>query len=109
MRSNISRTVAASFFFLFAAGSIFADDGFDNLIKNGKYQEAIKYADKQIPPASRTIDIWLDLALAHEKSGLPKEQVLACYKEAQKINPSEPRVHFALGNYYYNMKNYAEA
>ena len=35
--------------------------------------------------------------------------MLACYKEAQKINPSEPRVQFAIGNYYYGMKNYAEA
>jgi tetratricopeptide (TPR) repeat protein len=102
------RHVLAISIILCAINLTSADETFNNLLQSGKYQEAIQYAEKQVPPASRTIDIWLGMAQAYEKTGM-KDQVLACYKEAQKVNPSEPRVHFGLGAYYYETKNYAEA
>ena len=107
MHSPVRHVMAISII-LCAVNLIRADDTFTNLLQSGKYQEAIQYAEKQLPPASRTINIWLGMAQAYEKTGV-KEQVLPCLKEAQKINPSEPRVQFAIGNYYYGMKNYAEA
>jgi tetratricopeptide (TPR) repeat protein len=93
---------------LFAVNLTRADETFTNLLQSGKYQEAIQYAEKQIPSASRAIDIWLGMAQAYEKTGV-KDQVLPCLKEAQKVNPSEPRVHFAMGTYYFETKNWAEA
>ena len=107
MRSPVRQSVAISII-LCAVSFIYGQDTFTNLLQSGKYQEAIQYAEKQIPPASRTIDIWLGMAQAYEKTGM-KDQILACFKEAQKVNPSEPRVHFALGAYYYEAKNWGEA
>jgi tetratricopeptide (TPR) repeat protein len=85
------------------------DETFNGLMQAGKYQEAIKYAETNLPPSSRTVDIWLNLAVASEKSGLAKEQVLANFQEAKKANPSDPRVMTALGSYYLSIKNYADA
>jgi tetratricopeptide (TPR) repeat protein len=108
MRFLARHAVALSTIILCAVSFPRAQDTFSNLIQSGKYQDAIQYAEKQLPPASRTIDIWIGLAQAYEKVNM-KDQVLACYKEAQKINPSEPRVHYGLGNYYFETRNFAEA
>jgi tetratricopeptide (TPR) repeat protein len=108
MRSLVRHVVALSTIILCAVSLIRAEDQFNTLLQSGKYQEAIQFAEKQIPPASRTIDVWIGMAQAYEKTGM-KDQTLACYKEAQKINPSEPRVHYGLGTYYFETRNFAEA
>ena len=109
MFSILRRCVALSALTLATLGSAWGDEAFNGLMQAGKYQDAIKYAETSLPAASRTVDIWLDLALASEKAGLPKEQVIANFQEAQKVNPSEPRVMSAMGNYYFGAKNYGEA
>ncbi|MBN2189081.1 MAG: tetratricopeptide repeat protein, partial [Chitinispirillaceae bacterium] len=108
MFSCVRHVMAFSSIILCAFSFTRADDTFGNLLNSGKYQDAIQYAEKQLPPASRTIDVWIGLAQAYEKTGM-KDQVLACYREAQRINPSEPRVHYGLGACYFQMKNFAEA
>jgi tetratricopeptide (TPR) repeat protein len=109
MRSIVCRVVTLSSIVLCMVSLVRADETmFNTLLQNGKYLEAIQHAEKQIPLSARTIDVWLGLATAYEKAGM-KDQILPCFKEAQKVNPSEPRVHFALGAYYYETKNYADA
>jgi tetratricopeptide (TPR) repeat protein len=108
MRFPVRHAVALSTIILCAVSFTLAQDQFNNFLQSGKYQEAIQFAEKQLPPAARTIDVWIGMAQAYEKTGM-KDQVLACYKEAQKINPSEPRVHYGLGAYNFEAKNYAEA
>jgi tetratricopeptide (TPR) repeat protein len=94
---------------LFAASTLTADTNIENLVNAGKYKEAIQYAEKQLPAASRSVSDWIALAIAHEKSNSPKEQILNCLKEAQRVNPSDPKALGMLGEYYYNAKNFGEA
>lgn len=109
MTSIVRMMTILSIASLFAASSAFADGNFDNMIASGKYKEAIQYAEKQMPASGRTVAQWLALALAHKNSGSPRERVLVCLNEAQRVNPSDPQVLGQLGEYYYQMKNYAEA
>ena len=95
---------------LFASSTLTAGDtSIESLVTAGKYKEAIQFAEKQVPAASRSVSDWLALATAHDKSNSSKEQVLNCLKEAQRVNPSDPNVLGILGEYYYSAKNYAEA
>jgi tetratricopeptide (TPR) repeat protein len=101
--------MVVAFCTLLTASASRADANLENLVNSGKYKEAIQLAEKQLPAASRTVSDWLSLAVAHEKAGSPKEQVLNCLKEAQKVNPSDPKTLGKLGDYYYDTKNFAEA
>lgn len=71
-------------FFLFSA---FADETFDKLVEKGKWEEALKYADSNIPPASRNADIWVKIACANEKLNL-NEKALACYTISWRNTPN---------------------
>ena len=106
-RSFISVISLLSVFF--TNSTIFGDEKFENLIKQGEYLKAIEYAEKNIPAESRTIDIWLNMANAHEKAGSSNAEILACYKNAQTVNPSDPLVYIGLANCALYEKNYEEA
>ena len=81
---------------LLSGSTTLGDEKLDNLLKSGNYKKAIEYAEKNIPAASRTVDIWIKLGLAHEKEGSPTDKILTCYKNAQTVNPSEPNVYIGL-------------
>lgn len=88
-----------SFMFItLSVTSSFGDTAFDELYNAGKYKKAIEYANAKIKKATRTLDIWIKLGDAHEKSNSPVDKIKACYFNAQKVNPSEPRVYIGLGN-----------
>ncbi|MBN2188638.1 MAG: tetratricopeptide repeat protein, partial [Chitinispirillaceae bacterium] len=55
-----------------------ADDTFDRLIAAGKYPDAIKHAEDNIPVGSRDASIWAKLGVAYEKQDF-NEKALACF------------------------------
>jgi tetratricopeptide (TPR) repeat protein len=67
---------------LVAAGilafAVFADETFDRLYVAGKYSEATKYAEDNIPVANRDAAVWSKLGSAYEKQEF-NEKALACY------------------------------
>ncbi|MFW6253801.1 MAG: tetratricopeptide repeat protein [Chitinivibrionales bacterium] len=65
----------------------FSDETFDNLVKAGKYREAIDYADN-IPANKRDAAFWVQLAQANEKVGLT-EKALACYMVSSRLHPTD--------------------
>ncbi|MBD3322243.1 MAG: tetratricopeptide repeat protein, partial [Chitinivibrionales bacterium] len=98
-----------------------ADSKFDTLVDEGKFAEAlqyytdngkhaaaIEYAEEQIPPPSRTVEIWIAIANAYAQAG-EDEKAMACYQEAQKANPSHPDVYLAFGQINLKKKKYEEA
>ncbi|MBN1128727.1 MAG: tetratricopeptide repeat protein, partial [Chitinispirillaceae bacterium] len=74
---------------LFAIGMlafvITADDTFDRLISSGKYADAIKHAEDNIPVGSRDASLWARLGSAYEKQQF-KEKALACYMVSLRSN-----------------------
>ncbi len=86
-----------------------ADEKLDDLLKLGKYEKAIRYAREQIPAAERDVGVWLQVAEAHEKIGSPRKDILGCYEEARKANPSDPRVYLGLARMSYRVKDYKKA
>jgi len=102
--------ISAVLSFVFIAVSAWgAEDEFEKLIKSGDYNKAIEYAAQKIPRERRTVDVLVKLAMAYYKTGGKKEQIIGCLEDAQKVNPADPAVYMALGNYYLEMKQYADA
>ncbi len=100
------RVVAA--FLFFTTFSVFGDDTFSALIQKGSYEKAVQYAENGLPQSKRTIAVWVDLATAYSKMG-KKEDALEALKAAQKINPSEPTIFRAYGDYYFENKQFTDA
>jgi tetratricopeptide (TPR) repeat protein len=94
--------------FLFCL-SVSADDRLDGLIKDGKFKKAVEYIEKSIPPAQRNVETWLHYADALEKSGGDKQKIAKAFVEAQKVQPSDPHIFAAMGEYYLRNKDYREA
>jgi len=90
--------------------AVFAgDDKLSGMLKEGKFSKAIEHIEKTYPAKERTVDIWLNYAEALEKSGADKQKVVAALTEAQKTQPSDPRVFAMTGEYLVRQKNYQEA
>ena len=68
--------------------TLFADDTLNKMIADKKYEEALKYVDDKIPPASRDASVWSQIARANEALGLP-EKALACYMVAWRMDPKD--------------------
>jgi Predicted N-acetylglucosaminyl transferase len=86
-----------------------ADDQLSAMMSEGKYAKVIEYIDQKIPAASRTVEVWLAYAEALDRSGADKQKASAALIEAQKVNPSDPKVYAAMGDFYARQKNYQEA
>jgi len=59
------------------------DVTFDRLIAAGNYADAVKYAESNIPVATRDADIWAKLGIAYEKQNL-NDKAMACYMVSQR-------------------------
>jgi len=70
---------------LAVSASVFADDGLNKLISEKKFNEALQYADAQLPPASRDAATWVVIARANEGLGY-MEKALACNLVAWRID-----------------------
>ena len=92
-----------------ASAAGWADDQLGAMMSEGKYAKVIEYIDQKVPAPSRTVDVWLVYAEALDKSGADKQKVGAALTEAQKVNPSDPKVYAAMGEFYARQKNYQEA
>ena len=89
--------------------SILADDRLSGLIKDGKYVKAVEHIEKSIPAGQRTVEVWLQYAEALEKSGGDKQKIDKAFVEAQKVQPSDPRIFAAMGEYYLRSSNCRKA
>jgi Cytochrome c biogenesis factor len=92
-----------------AVAAIQAEEQLNVLMSEGKFAKAIEYVDYQISAASRTVEIWLAYAEALERTQPDKQKSFAALTEAQKVNPSDPHVYAAIGDFYARQKNYQEA
>jgi tetratricopeptide (TPR) repeat protein len=92
-----------------ANGALWADDRLNSLMTEGKFAKAVEYVEQSLPAPQRTVEIWLAYADALDKSGVDKQKVLAAITEAQKVQPSDPRIFAVLGDFYSRQKNYQEA
>ena len=101
--------ISCCFVFFAAFAVISAEDQLTALMSEGKFAKAVEYVDQKIPAASRTIDVWLAYAEALDKTQPDKQKAAAALAEAQKINPSDPKVYAAMGDFYGRQKNYQEA
>ncbi len=61
--------------------NVFADATFDQLFQNGKFADAIKYADEKIPVTDRDAATWAKLGIANEDQSFI-EKALACFMVA---------------------------
>ncbi|KMQ52871.1 putative PEP-CTERM system TPR-repeat lipoprotein [Chitinispirillum alkaliphilum] len=86
--NHILRKYLAFLFFLAVPLGLFADTTFEQLIEQGKYEEALSYADENIAPRERTSQIWVLIARANEKLGMP-EKALASYLVSWRMNPED--------------------
>jgi tetratricopeptide (TPR) repeat protein len=66
----------------------YADDAFDKLmIAAGKYADAVKYAEDNIPVGSRDAGVWSKMGVAYEKQDF-NEKALACYMVSMRSGKS---------------------
>lgn len=84
------------------------DETFNKLFSAGKFKEAIEYADQKIPPQSRTADVWVKIAQAHEKTGLI-EKALASYMVSWRMNPRDYGSLLGAARIYNKLKQYDSA
>lgn len=85
-----------------SAVSIYADPMLDKLIAEGKYKEAIDYADDKLPSAQRDATVWVKIAKANEALGMP-EKSLACFMVAWRMNPDNYQALLGAAKVYNKM------
>jgi tetratricopeptide (TPR) repeat protein len=72
----------------FASLSAFADPTLDKLMADGKFKEAIDYADDKISAPQRDAKVWVQLGKANEALDMP-EKSLACFLVSWRLNPDD--------------------
>ena len=105
------RNVSAAL--LLMAGLVFTafgDDAMRKMIDDKKYEAAIKYGEA-IAEDTRTVDVWLMLAMAYENLSGEAAQAKArsAYEGAMNANPSHPGVYLMYGGFEYKAGNYKAA
>jgi tetratricopeptide (TPR) repeat protein len=95
--SSMSR--AALVLFAAAVLSVTADPAFDKLISEGKFREAIDYADEKFPTAQRDANLWVQIAKANEGLGSP-EKALACYLVAWRMDDKNYKALYGASRLY---------
>jgi tetratricopeptide (TPR) repeat protein len=97
--SMIRTMVIGSLLFGAAALTVKADPAFDKLIADGKYKEALDYADDKIPVGQRDAGTWTQLAKANDALGMP-EKALACYLVSWRMNPENYQSMYGAAKVY---------
>lgn len=86
----------------------FANEKIRSLVSEGKYKEALQLAEEKVPSAERDVQTWILIGQAHQ--GLnASEAAEKAFEAAQKVNPSDPEVYLALGQFKQAQKQYKEA
>ena len=73
---------------LIICGTVFADETFDRLYAQKKYQEAVDYAENAIEPQARSPELWVKIGDAFDHIDMP-EKALACYLVSWRMNPQD--------------------
>lgn len=108
----ISKRVRNLFFsvLFFSNGSMvaFADGTFDKLFSDGKYKEALDYADEKIAISDRDAKTWVKIAKANIQTGM-NEKALACFLVSWRLNPQDYESLLGCATVYSNLKQPEEA
>ena len=80
----------------------FSDESFNRLLQAQKYAEAVKYADANIPPGSRPVDIWVKVGFANEQLGL-LEKALANYIVGSRLDAKNYDSYLGIARIYNSM------
>ena len=89
---------------LFFTLNVWADPAFDKLIEAGKYDDALKYADDNLPAGNRDGATWAKLGTANEHVGM-SEKALACYMVAVRTDPHSFDGYLGAARIYNKMGN----
>jgi len=108
-RANRLIRVCAMAWVVVLVGLSLADDKLNALMSDGKFAKAAEYIDQSIPVPQRTVEIWLLYAEAEDKYNPDKQKALNAFTEAQKVQPSDPRIFAAMGDFYARQKDYQNA
>jgi tetratricopeptide (TPR) repeat protein len=79
--------------------SVAADPALDKLLSEGKFKEAIDYADEKFPTAQRDANLWVQVARANEGIGVP-EKALACYLVAWRMDEKNYKALYGAAKIY---------
>jgi tetratricopeptide (TPR) repeat protein len=79
-----------------------AEPALDKLVADGKFKEAIDYADGKVPAAQRDAGVWVQIARANEGLGMP-EKALACYLVGWRMNPDDYQALLGAARIYDNL------
>jgi tetratricopeptide (TPR) repeat protein len=90
------------------ASVAWSDDKLDAMVRNGKYKEAIQYADEKLPVDARDVGVWVKIGEAQLRLGA-KDKAQAAFEAAQKTNPSDARVALGFGMLSLEDKKYQDA
>lgn len=85
-----------------------ADSTFEKLLKKGKYQDAIDYADEKLPTADRDAKLWNRIGEAYVHVG-NNEKALACYLVSWRMKPENYEALLGVASTYNIMKQYDNA
>lgn len=88
---------------LINAIAVFSDKEMDKLLSEGKYREAVEYADKSIPASDRTAMHWIKIAKANDALGFT-EKALACYLVSWRMNPDDFNALVGAARVYNNLQ-----
>jgi tetratricopeptide (TPR) repeat protein len=67
---------------------VYADPTLETLVADGKYKEAIDYADEKLPSSQRDAGAWVQMGRANEGLDMP-EKALACYLVGWRMNADD--------------------
>jgi hypothetical protein len=70
------------------SGPVYADPALEKLVAEGKFKEAIDYAEEKIPTSQRDAAAWVLIGRANEGLDMP-EKALACYLVGWRMNADD--------------------
>jgi len=97
--SDLLRIAVIVMFAAAATLPLRADPALDKLVADGKYKEAIDYADEKLPAPQRDASVWVQLGRANEGLDMP-EKALACYLVGWRMNADDYQALFGAARIY---------
>jgi tetratricopeptide (TPR) repeat protein len=105
---RVKKIIFSVLFLSSGSMTIFADGTFDKLFSEGKYKEALDYADEKIAIPDRDAKTWVKIAKANIQAGM-NEKALACFLVSWRLNPQDYESLLGCATVYNNLKQPEEA
>ncbi len=105
---TIKKTIFSVLFLFYWPMAVFADGTFDKLFSEGKYKDALDYADEKIAITDRDAKTWVKIAKANIQTGM-NEKALACFLVSWRLNPQDYESLLGCATVYNNLKQPEEA